>query len=87
MTKPADSGVNELNALFVTNCLRLPMSLKQLNQAINDVLFYLIEAITIVTRKKEMSQIFKEIKNVDSSAFISVAGVLGVYGNGFDQIK
>ena len=43
--------------------------------------------IIIVARKKEVTQIFKEIKQIDQHAFISVTGVQGVYGKGFDQIK
>ena len=43
--------------------------------------------ITIVVRKKEITQIFKEIKQIDQHAFISVTGVQGVYGKGFDQIR
>jgi len=42
--------------------------------------------ITIV-RKKETSILFRKIKEIDPDAFISMASVMGVYGQGFDKIK
>jgi len=42
--------------------------------------------ITIV-RKKETSILFRKIKEIDPEAFISMASVMGVYGQGFDKIK
>ncbi|MBL7972231.1 MAG: YitT family protein [Prolixibacteraceae bacterium] len=42
--------------------------------------------ITIV-RKKETSILFRKIKEIDPNAFISMASVMGVYGQGFDKIK
>ncbi len=42
--------------------------------------------ITIV-RKRETSSIFKMIKEVDKNAFISMGSVMGVYGQGFEQLK
>jgi uncharacterized membrane-anchored protein YitT (DUF2179 family) len=40
-----------------------------------------------VVRKKETSMLFRKIKEIDSDAFISMASVMGVYGQGFDKIK
>jgi len=42
--------------------------------------------ITIV-RKKETSILFRKVKEIDPNAFISMASVMGVYGQGFDKIK
>jgi len=42
--------------------------------------------ITLV-RKHESSDIYKIIKEIDSEAFISVANVMGVYGQGFERIR
>ncbi|WP_340111144.1 YitT family protein [Maribellus mangrovi] len=40
-----------------------------------------------VVRKKETGAIFREIKQIDPEAFISMGSVMGVYGRGFDKIK
>jgi uncharacterized membrane-anchored protein YitT (DUF2179 family) len=42
--------------------------------------------ITLV-RKHEASDIYKIIKEIDTEAFISVANVMGVYGQGFERIR
>jgi uncharacterized membrane-anchored protein YitT (DUF2179 family) len=42
--------------------------------------------ITLV-RKHEISDIYKIVKEVDSEAFMSVASVMGVYGQGFERIR
>jgi uncharacterized membrane-anchored protein YitT (DUF2179 family) len=42
--------------------------------------------ITLV-RKHEASDIYKIIKELDNDAFISVANVMGVYGQGFERIR
>ena len=42
--------------------------------------------LTIV-RKTELSIIYKMVKECDKSAFLSVGSVMGVYGEGFEQIK
>ena len=46
-----------------------------------------IKIIMSVVRKKETSQIFRKIKEIDPEAFISMGSVMGVYGKGFDNIK
>ncbi len=43
--------------------------------------------LVVVVRRHETSMVFRAIKEVDPEAFISVANVMGVYGQGFDPIK
>jgi uncharacterized membrane-anchored protein YitT (DUF2179 family) len=43
--------------------------------------------IMSVVRKKETSAIFREIKQIDPDAFISMGSVMGVYGQGFEKLK
>lgn len=43
--------------------------------------------IMTIVRKRETSSIFKMIKEVDKNAFISMGSVMGVYGQGFEQLK
>jgi uncharacterized membrane-anchored protein YitT (DUF2179 family) len=40
-----------------------------------------------VVRKRETSAIFKKIKEIDHTAFVSMGSVMGVYGEGFDQLR
>ncbi|MBN1987991.1 MAG: YitT family protein [Bacteroidales bacterium] len=42
--------------------------------------------ITLV-RKHEVNDVYRIIKELDSEAFISVANVMGVYGQGFERIR
>ncbi len=42
--------------------------------------------ITLV-RKHESNDVYKIIKEIDAEAFISVASVMGVYGQGFERIR
>lgn len=46
-----------------------------------------VKVVMTVVRKKETSVIFRKIKEIDPNAFISMASVMGVYGQGFDKIK
>ena len=46
-----------------------------------------IKILMTVVRKKETSMLFRKIKEIDPGAFISMASVMGVYGEGFDKIK
>lgn len=46
-----------------------------------------IKIVMTVVRKRESASIFKHIKIVDNNAFISMGSVMGVYGEGFDQLK
>jgi uncharacterized membrane-anchored protein YitT (DUF2179 family) len=43
--------------------------------------------LIIVARKNEATGIYRIIKETDSKAFISVGTVMGVFGEGFEQIK
>jgi uncharacterized membrane-anchored protein YitT (DUF2179 family) len=43
--------------------------------------------IMSVVRKKETSQIFRKIREIDPDAFITMGSVMGVYGKGFDRLK
>lgn len=46
-----------------------------------------VKIILTIVRKKETSIIFRKVKEIDPEAFISMASVMGVYGQGFDKIK
>lgn len=46
-----------------------------------------VKVLMAIVRKKETSMIFRKIKEIDPNAFISMASVMGVYGQGFDKIK
>lgn len=46
-----------------------------------------IKIVMTVVRKRETTPIFKKIKEIDHDAFISMGSVMGVFGEGFDQIK
>lgn len=46
-----------------------------------------IKIVMTVVRRRETSAIFKKIKEIDNTAFISMGSVMGVFGEGFDQIK
>jgi len=46
-----------------------------------------VKVVMTVVRKKETSMLFRAIKEIDPDAFISMASVMGVYGEGFDKIK
>lgn len=46
-----------------------------------------VKVVMTVVRKKETSMLFRAIKEIDPEAFISMASVMGVYGEGFDKIK
>ena len=43
--------------------------------------------IMIIVRKSQSEQVLKAAKEIDPSAFISIAPLTGVYGNGFDRLK
>jgi uncharacterized membrane-anchored protein YitT (DUF2179 family) len=40
-----------------------------------------------VVKKRETSAIFRKIKEIDPEAFITMGSVMGVYGQGFEQLK
>lgn len=45
------------------------------------------QVLVVVVRRYETSAVFRTIKEADPEAFITVANVMGVYGQGFDPIK
>lgn len=45
------------------------------------------KVIMSVVRKKETGAIFRQIKQLDPDAFISMGSVMGVYGQGFEKLK
>ena len=46
-----------------------------------------MKVLCILAKKRESVTIFRLIKLIDPNAFVSQSSVIGVYGNGFDQIK
>ncbi len=45
------------------------------------------KVLCILAKKNESTHIFRLIKMIDPQAFVSQSAVIGVYGEGFDQIK
>ena len=43
--------------------------------------------LCILAKKRESVTIFRLIKMIDPQAFVSQSSVIGVYGEGFDDIK
>lgn len=46
-----------------------------------------VKVIVVMARRTEAMTIFRIVKQIDNNAFISQSNVVGVYGQGFDQIK
>lgn len=46
-----------------------------------------MKVICLLAKKNESPIIFRLIKTIDPAAFVSQSSVIGVYGEGFDQIK
>jgi uncharacterized membrane-anchored protein YitT (DUF2179 family) len=46
-----------------------------------------VKVLCVLARKRESVYIFRLIKIIDPNAFVSQSSVIGVYGEGFDQIK
>ena len=46
-----------------------------------------VKVLCILAKKSEAIHIFRLVKDIDPNAFISQSNVVGVYGEGFDQIK
>jgi len=46
-----------------------------------------VKVVISVVRKRETGAIFRKIKEIDPDAFISMASVMGVYGQGFEKLK
>ena len=45
------------------------------------------QVLVVVVKRYETAAVFRAIKEIDPMAFISVANVMGVYGQGFDPIR
>ncbi|MCL2097894.1 MAG: YitT family protein [Bacteroidales bacterium] len=45
------------------------------------------KVLIILVRKNEINMFYRIIREIDAKAFISVANVMGVFGEGFEQIK
>ena len=45
------------------------------------------KVICLLARKSESTYIFRLIKMIDPNAFVSQSSVIGVYGEGFDEMK
>ncbi len=45
------------------------------------------KVLVVIARKQQLPQITASIKEVDHKAFITVSSVMGVYGEGFEQVK
>lgn len=43
--------------------------------------------VMVVIRRTDLAQLLRSIKEIDSSAFVSVSSVSGVYGKGFDPLR
>ena len=46
-----------------------------------------VKVLCILARKRESVMIFRLIKTIDPNAFVSQSSVIGVYGEGFDEMK
>lgn len=45
------------------------------------------KVLLVMAKRTESTSIFRLVKQIDSSAFISQSNVIGVYGQGFDRMK
>ena len=45
------------------------------------------KVLLIVSRKHQMNEVIKEIKEMDPKAFISVSTAMSVFGEGFEEVK
>ena len=45
------------------------------------------KVVCLLAKRRESLTIFRLIKAIDPNAFVSQSSVIGVYGEGFDQIK
>jgi len=45
------------------------------------------KVLMVVCRKNETTQVYRVIKEIDPQAFITVGSVMGVYGEGFDNLR
>lgn len=45
------------------------------------------DVLMVVTRKSDLNLLLRYVKSIDQDAFLSISSVMGVYGEGFDEIK
>ena len=45
------------------------------------------DIVMVIVRKTESQLIFRRVKEIDPKAFISLASVTGVYGEGFEKLR
>jgi uncharacterized membrane-anchored protein YitT (DUF2179 family) len=45
------------------------------------------KVVIVIVRKTELPHVLRIVKEIDKKAFLSVGSVMGVYGEGFEQIK
>lgn len=45
------------------------------------------KVLVVLAKKRESTNIFRIIQNIDPNAFVSQSKVIGVFGDGFDKIK
>ena len=45
------------------------------------------KVLLVVVHKQDLNFVYRFIKDVDPKAFVSVASVHGVYGEGFEEMK
>ena len=43
--------------------------------------------VIVIARRTEATSIFRLVRTIDPSAFVTKTNVMGVYGNGFDKLK
>jgi len=43
--------------------------------------------VIVIARRTEATSIFRLVRSIDPSAFVTKTNVMGVYGNGFDKLK
>ena len=46
-----------------------------------------LKVLCVLAKKNESTEIFRLIKMIDPNAFVSQSSVIGVYGEGFDEMK
>ena len=46
-----------------------------------------VKVLCVLAKKRESVSIFRVIKSIDPDAFVSQSSVIGVYGQGFDEMK
>lgn len=45
------------------------------------------KVLMVIVRRTESNYVYKVVREIDRNAFLSVGNVMGVYGQGFDEMK